>query len=292
MTENNSEIFFDKRQTSKKNQYISGPCYCGDCTAFDLPYECKSRDNVIDWHVGDTGCCFTCPDQKLCVPPDIDECYVGNSLSGKDPRLRIAWNGKAPDIRCYYDRSEINTVEQLRAIKDIFGKIDSDLGSKICMKPSDGNCVAPLNTCSIPRSTTSDGKFCVEWFQELDKKERDATMLNYCYSYNTEDCRCINRLLTDEYRYLKPGNPINDNCWFVPCSNGQVYMVPSELAESSCPQNVCEIIFNIYKNRDVKIYDNDFTCDMSGGGGDSFVRKYWPVMVTLIVGIGLVSMLD
>jgi len=159
-----------------------------------------------------------------------------------------------------------------------------------CFKPVQ-NCPEGLATCSAFKGVDPISDSCRLWFADLKTdRERDAVMENYCFRYNTTDCRCVNRSNTREYRELKKGNVIDDKCWFLPCANPERYFVTSDLQQGTCPNNVCEIIYDIYKDRDVSIYNNDMVCDMSGSGAGillDFIKHHWPIILATIAIFGM-----
>ncbi len=281
------QIIARKMQTSTSGAYMPGNCQCGQCSAGTYVPDCNLTGGINDWTVWWNKCCSGfCRDQRTCVPPDRNECSIGTDSQGRDPLVDIAWDGSAPNLKCVYDLSFIDKLDQVRSYEKLFGKSDVVTGA-YCGRPVP-TCPAGLSTCSRYKSVGEGGDVCREWFATLKSDYlRDAVAENYCFRHNTDDCRCVNRSTTDEYKNLKRGNPINDRCWFVPCANPSRYFVPSDLMTGSCPENVCEIIFNIYKDRDVTIYDNDISCNFgptpAGNTFIDFIKKYWAIPVLLIL---------
>lgn len=282
------QIVARKIQTSTANSYIPGHCACGPCVAGNPVPDCNLTGGVNDWTEWWNTCCGGfCPKQRSCVPIDRSECSIGLDSQGRDPLVSITWDGSAPNLKCVYDIGNVDKKEQLMAFERIFGKSDAITGA-YCGQPVP-TCAEGLTSCSRYKSVGEGGDLCREWYANLKSDYlRDAVAQNYCFRHDTDDCKCVNRTLTEEYKNLKRGNPINDKCWFVPCANPSRYFVPSDLTNGTCPENVCEIIFNIYKDRDVTIYDNDIVCNFNPtpAGQDfiNFIKHYWgiPVLIVLL----------
>jgi hypothetical protein len=282
-----NQLTMRKKQTSHKTEYMpaESSCYCGSCSIGTAYRDCDKTDGIFDWTVANITCCGgLCTDQRLCAHPDSDECNIGNDSTGRNALVYYGWDGEAPNLKCVYDLNKIDTKDQVDNFTRIWGNNDNVMAA-YCERPS-GACPEGMESCSRLKSIDEGSDMCRNWYATLaSDRLRDAAEQNYCFRYNTEDCRCVNRTLTEEYNILKKGNPINDKCWFIPCSNPSRYFVPSELTNGTCPENVCEIVFDIYKNRDVKIYDNDFVCNFGPPGNPiiDLLTKYWAPMALVII---------
>jgi len=257
-------------QTSTKTEYaIEQPCDCFTCTAFTAVRPCGQTDNKDDWNFGHIPCCFTCPNVKRCAKPDSAECNIGVDSHKRDPLTRVTWNENAPKLQCVFDVDKINTIQQLDNFKQKFGtQGDYNMAvSNYCQQSSD-TCVLDPDTdknmprCSRLKSTGKDGELCRSWFNSQPKNTQDTVVQNYCSVNNTPDCKCVNRSLSSTYKTLKPGKVINDGCWWLPCANPQSYLQTKDVQKPECPDNFCDIIYNIIQDRDVDISDvkNDINC--------------------------------
>lgn len=288
------QIIARKIQNMTKHSYIPGTCRCGPCNAGTPQPECNESGGIKDWVPYWTKCCGGfCQNQRVCVPPDRDECFIGNSTHGDDPLISVEWDHDAPNLKCIYNPNLIDSDSQVDNYIRQFGHADDVIGPYCEQQVPNKYCPDGMKTCSRFKSTGEGGNRCRDWYAKLPSDNiRDAVAQNYCFRSNTEDCRCMNRSTDDDYLHLKPGNVINDKCWYVPCANPSRYFIPSDLTKGSCPENVCEIIFNIYKDRDVKIYDNDITCNMNPGPDLNpivqFLIDYWLYIsvVTVVVVLG------
>lgn len=148
------------------------------------------------------------------------------------------------------------------------------------------------NNCVFFNSTNPFAVKCRAWLIDRSVFERDFLLRNYCNQHRlAEDCVCINRLNEPQYRMIKQNYPFNDKCWYLPCvDQNQLRLSDMTRPESEgCPQNVCQIIYNLHHNRDVLLRENTnhITCDFKGvatqttrnGGGWLFVA----VCVVLLI---------
>lgn len=159
-----------------------------------------------------------------------------------------------------------------------------------CMRPAI-NCARGMATCSQVKGLDESGDKCRRWFENRGEGDRSALAESYCLKYDTEDCRCINRIYNDDYRTLKAGNPIADKCWYLPCSNPDHYFITSEDAAGVCPDKVCEIVYDIYKNRDVNVLQNNIVCDLSGTGFvDNLLQMIERNGYVIIIALSLVAL--
>lgn len=144
-----------------------------------------------------------------------------------------------------------------------------------CMRPA-SSCPLQLGSCSQVKGLDGDtSEKCRKWFENKSKADRSALAESYCFKYDTEDCRCINRMYNEDYKILKAGNPIADKCWYLPCSNPDHYFLTSEDEEGTCPDKVCEVVYDIYKDRDVNILKNNVVCNLTS---PSFAVKILDLM--------------
>jgi hypothetical protein len=107
--------------------------------------------------------------------------------------------------------------------------------------------------------------------------QTDSIMNSYCDTFpSAYECECINRNLNPVYNALGTGlNESQDHCWFIPCSNKDIYLIPSTKPEGPCP-DVCGVVIRNYDNSDISFEDADiyvncegFEENNGGGGGGS-----------------------
>lgn len=180
-------------------------------------------------------------------------------FKGKNPVVDVAWHKKAPSVVCKYKLSDVDTVKQVNKFVDKFG-INNAIMREFCSKkvdkcPNEGS-------CSRLRSNTAGAELCRIWYAHQPAAEKDSFMQNYCNTANTYDCKCVNRSLDPIYDAIKPGKVINDGCWFTPCANQSKFYVPSQLLNPTCPDNVCDIIYNFINDHRINIDDvkNEINC--------------------------------
>ena len=257
-------------QTNKQHKYQPGKdvCDCFSCSIFTNERPCNITNGVRDWQLPDSdesSCCHgLCRHQPVCVHPDRDECDIGFGMNKEDPLISYDWDARAPHLRCTFDLDKINTRDQVLKFQDKFGMND-DIEMKYCTQKVQ-TCPNGMKNCSRLKSIGEGGDECRKWFEKQPVNVQDASIQNYCLRNNTDDCKCVNRSKSDAYRTAKGSYVFSDGCWYVPCANksGQ-YLVPSQLVNPTCPDNVCTQVYNFVKTRDVKLDNikNDIMCDFS-----------------------------
>lgn len=267
-------------QTYKGDMYISGPCQCGTCST-ETPYQsCKKHNNIRDWSIGGVKCCGGfCRWQSECVPLEKKvQCQIGNSSKGKDPFIDIAWDKIAPNVKCTYDASYVDTVDQVNNFIDKFGETD-ELMTHYCGRKVT-KCPGAQTACSRIKSTAPGARLCREWYAKQSPTRKDDLMKNYCANNRTDDCKCVNRADDPIYNKLKMVK-INDGCWYIPCANPSKYFVPSKLVNAKCPDSICDIIFEYIKDKkiDIDYVKNKINCDFNPTPS----YPQWPVIVVTAV---------
>ena len=99
----------------------------------------------------------------------------------------------------------------------------------------------------------------------------DNISLTYCANYDTTDCECINRTSSPTYIAMKPANPIPDSCWWTACSNKGKFLVPSDLLNPDCPDNMCQQFFQVEDvggNVDISDLNNTINCTFIDNGDE------------------------
>ena len=138
----------------------------------------------------------------------------------------------------------------------------------VCTRPTSAGCKNG-GTCAPIYSTSQIGDYCRNQYTRLTPQDRDTYIENYCLRNELEEeCKCVNRSNNADYIKLKLGNPYPDGCWYVPCTDRMRYFALSDLdKEISCPQNICQFVYNISQVHDVNIdhIKNDINCDFSHG---------------------------
>lgn len=141
----------------------------------------------------------------------------------------------------------------------------------LCEVPTEFGCMDNSKTCSPLFSKSLIGNYCRDEYSKLNASGRDTVMQDYCIRHpDSDECKCVSRSSEPNYVRLKVGNPYSDACWYTPCTNRFQYFIPSEFErEIQCPQNVCQLVYNISDTRDVDVskIKNDINCDFSTQGG-------------------------
>lgn len=290
-------------QTNKQHQYQPGKdvCSCFHCSIFTGERPCNFTGGIKDWQLRESeedkgenalrsGCCGgVCRHQPVCVHPDIRECEIGRGVNNEDPIISYGWDRTAPNLKCVYNLDNINTRSQVSKFTDKFGMND-DVEMKYCTQKVT-TCPNRMKNCSRLKSIGEGGDECRKWFESKPNNIQDATIQNYCLKNNTEDCKCVNRAKNDAYIAGKGSYVFSDGCWYIPCANksGQ-YLVPSNLINPDCPNNVCTQVLEFVKTGNVSIDNlkNNIMCDFNSSqktplndikplvavGFGSFMNKY------------------
>lgn len=159
----------------------------------------------------------------------------------------------------------------------------------LCEIPTTIGCSTKDQTCSPIFSTSEIGDYCRQQFATLTSGGKDTVIENYCLkNEHASECKCVNRILNPDYNKLKIGNPYSDACWYIPCANRNQYFIPSEFDSTiKCPQNICQIVYNISEVNDVDLnhIKNDINCDFSNGGviPDPTQLPNWIYVVGLVL---------
>ncbi|TFH07285.1 MAG: hypothetical protein E4H07_09290 [Nitrosomonadales bacterium] len=293
-------------QTNQKHLYRPGAdsCKCFQCSIYSAWAPCHITKNVPDWQIGTDSCCGgLCRPQPQCVQPDRDECEIGRSSKGEDPLINYGWDMKAPKLKCTYAVDKIDTRSQVTAYKDKFGE-NSDVEAKYCTQKV-SSCPNGMKECSRLKSIGEGGNECRMWFERQPAHIQDATMQNYCLRHKTDDCKCVNRADTTSYQEMKGAHSINDGCWYTACANRSgKYLVPTQLVKPSCPDKLCQVLFDIVRDGNVSINDvqSDIVCQL----GDSskpmpsepvmpseFLKryKYQIMVISIILAILVIAMI-
>ena len=237
-------------------------CRCFHCSAFSARVPCHKTHNIGDWEIGTDSCCGGfCTSQPRCAHPDRDECEIGRSSKGKDPLIYYGWDKQAPNLKCIYNLDKIDTRAQVLAYKDKFGE-NNDIEAKYCTQKIT-TCPKGMKECSRLKSIGEGGNECRMWFERQPTHIQNATIQNYCLRHNTEDCKCINRADNSAYQAMKGAHSINDGCWYTACANRSgKYLVPTQLANPTCPDKMCQVLFDIVEDGNVSIdhVQNDIVC--------------------------------
>jgi len=233
---------------------------CGNVyltNAFGYTYTPSGKDKL--WNMQD--CEFTCPDKPICSLPNIEECLLGGNSQGEDPTFKADWN-VAGKLACSYDLNKFDSANQIFLYKQKFNPDPNDpeffkLMTFFCSQQSKNCLLDPVTQEQIPTCSciSASGKeenseICKLWFNGLNQQNRD-TVVNYiCSKYpQNKECTCNNRFSDPIYNSIKTSlnfEGIEDACVYLPCKGGTpAYILNWKDANPTCPQNVCQTIFNV-----------------------------------------------
>lgn len=268
-------IYGVKSQTAQEPVWDNPQgCACGDCSAFSWRNDCPADT----YYVGVVDCCVTCPSKRVCTYANIGECNIGKSKRGYDPVVSVNWYDVKPQIQCKYNLNMIDTITQLEAFRSMYGETEDFKhgvikycsGQATSMCPPDPYTGLPQYACSKLTTNGEDGIWCRNYVFKYPEMY-DNISLTYCANYDTTDCECINRTSSPTYIAMKPANPIPDSCWWTACSNKGKFLVPSDLLNPDCPDNMCQQFFQVEDvggNVDVSDLNNTINCTFIDNGDE------------------------
>ncbi len=133
---------------------------------------------------------------------------------------------------------------------------------------------AKMPECSHLKSSSTEGDNCRQWLSGLTQQEVDQVISTICINFpELVECKCVNRAQDPQYNEVKPVAPFPDACWFIPCAGTEPFWVKSTdtVAGESCPDNLCQVIFDASAEGDVTIDENYiyFNCDFSEESGET-----------------------
>lgn len=244
---------FDNIVSIEHNQRLDCLDNCGETTFLTRYTADKPREQIR--------CCTT-------NTTNLEKkayCDIENSHSNQNPVIAV--QGDDNKFECIYDTTRIDRVEQVeKAIKN-WGVNAMPLRDAFCQSRVVTCPDGMSEGCSRYFSVDATGDYCRASFNEKSDAEKNTAIFNYCSRHDTDDCKCANRSKDVSYENIKKGNPFPDSCWYIPCSNSSRYLIPSDYKQNTnCPQNICQIVFDISQARNVDI-DNmksDINCNFNG----------------------------
>ena len=273
------------KQTDAYLQYQNGDCSC-----------CSSNDGCPngDWVLSHTSCGRCCVQtQPVCSVLDSALCpvigqgasaitwAVSNGISDQPSAL----------VKCSYDLAEFKTgadvnnflngpwisTDPTSAASPVYQYNNTIMpyfcGQQVTTCPIDPSTQTssnpqgtPMPQCSRFVSTAPDGSAaaCTAWITAglagtsgFNSSAADGAMANYCTTYKTPDCDCVNRASDPAYMLVAPQMKGNDGCWWLPCRLPNDYLVPSTensttvYSKQPCPSSCSVNINNIANNYSV-----------------------------------------
>lgn len=260
-------------------------CEPGECSAFTSWDRCDEggaapiRDALGNLYVPEgrdytsyfEKCALTCPSKPICTRVNIADCWLGNSGGYDEPTYRADWDGDY-NIKCTYDLDRIKTFEHVRAYKNKFDpKPDDDkwneIMSNFCSQRTENCMIDPtvdkkITNCSLVTSLPDGGAatFCRAWFDAAPAGVRDNFIDGVCAANSdAAECKCHMRKYLPEYKKAFPyiSEAVQDACVWSPCKGGSpAFLVNSVDSTPRCPENLCQIVYNIDAGGYVDIKNN------------------------------------
>jgi len=327
-------------QSSSSGYVYKNHCYqkCGDAAEVppcmvsyfvnngtNQPY--SVLEQVIDIHpnAGTDKITYTstCPNYKLCpviggISPQVQldsSNFQCNTMLGKNVALA-----------CLYPLATFQDEKNVAQYVSTFGE-NSDYNNVIlpyfCSSqvkhttsqkcPLDPFTNLPMTFCS---QIVSNDR-CKNWIRDQIAEGASSSQVNnannilnnYCATYNTPDCDCLNRQQNPVYQVMATGSIYPDTCWWTPCKDTtqNIYLVPTEGLEACnvdntvyCPSinlviggNSQGLSFNPSSYTDCSGTIDNGGGGGGGGGGDdgsSIWSNYWwaillvvAIIITIVV---------
>lgn len=197
-------------------------------------------------------------------------CYIGLDEEGYDPNVGVDVGAST----CTFETSHINKLSQLTQLKERLDQPMDDLVMQDYCSYETTECSEKLGSkCSRIHAGE-----CSEWVAGQPTKVEDKVITNYCRKFpNNIDCKCVNRLYDPIYKQTKSTNQYNDGCWYADCATKE-FLKTSDVNTSNCPSSICQIIYDLNKNNDVIIQNNDhkINCDFTSSDikkGDTTINS-------------------
>lgn len=228
------------------------------------PLPCAKTDNITDQFIEDIRCGSFALDVKRCAKPDIFQCSIGNSSKDENPVIGVTWLNAAPKIRCFYDSTKIDTINQLQNYKLTFGETDDykKLVTAFCLGGISNQCVTDGVQCSKFRSRDTTGNYCRTFYNRQSVEAQESMGQNLCFANpDLPECACYTRAKNPTYKKLSASAPFKDSCWYVPCRDSFSNLIPADLRNPSCPNNVCQFILDAANNNNVTISEIQSSID-------------------------------
>lgn len=243
-------------------QYITEPCGTRSFVG-NNPLPCEKTDNITDQLIEEIRCGSFALDVKRCAKPDPLQCEIGLSSKNESPVTSVTWLGRSPQIRCFYDSTKIDTINQLQNYKTLFGDTDDykKLATQFCLNGLSQKC-SKGNQCSKFRSVDDEGIFCRTFYNTQSLAAQESLGQNVCFANaQLPECSCYTRASDENYKKLSLSAPFKDSCWYIPCRDSFSNLIPSDLRDPVCPTNVCQFILDAANNKNVNISDINSTID-------------------------------
>lgn len=294
------------QQTICYEEYIPGPCTCGQCWHWTQVGSCGT-----DWASRLGFCCNSCPEQPVCCKldsatcPIIDDAFLGAEWANTTNNTGL--------VNCMYDATKITTIQGLNTWINNFGgpgtsQYNNIIMPNFCAIPGDTNCQIdpdtgkPMENCSRLTATDQLGAVCANWCLLSGNEDLcNGTMTTYCSANDTPDCGCVSRSNNPVYQEVKPdlGFGVPDGCWYTPCTGGNLvpYMVPSTVvpAPGTCPQNICTQINTIINSGSGSINIGEaqqvIDCPLNNtttNGGSTFFTNNKDVVIIIIIIVAVI----
>ena len=162
-------------------------------------------------------------------------CDIANVASFDDP------------TNCQYVFNDLKAVDALTAFKntvtqDVYDRLMHDMVMTPCSDCPDGN-----KFCSYLKGTSALANHIQTWFGKQPPGEQDIMMGAICNKHtDMPECKCLNRQLDPDYMKWVNRLPMSDSCWYIACKNTVQNLVTNVLQRPTCPQNVCQVIYDIH----------------------------------------------
>jgi hypothetical protein len=283
-------VFGDRNQFSPNvsAQYITEACGTRSF-AGNQPLPCEKTGQITDQLIDTIRCGSFALDVKRCAKPDLSQCDIGVSSKNETPLLNVTWIQQAPQIRCFFDDTKIDTIAQLNNFKILFGETEEyiKLARKFCSTNTSSKCLKG-NKCSYIKSIDEEGNFCRTFFSTQTPENQESIAQNICFFHrDLPECSCLLRTEDVNYKRLAIAAPFKDSCWYVPCKDSFNNFIPQDLKNPTCPSNVCQFIIDAANNKNVNISEiqSSISCQSQPNNPKPSASPIIPVASLLVAGL-------
>ena len=185
-----------------------------------------------------------------------------NGASGEDLYI-VYTDSSAQYFTVSYLVSQLNTIGQIQAFQQKASPLQFQvLMTQIAARVSTTCPSAIGSPCSLLMGTDDMSLGVQAWIGTQSSNAINAIQQNLCSNVSLKECGCINRSKDPAYNQLAGKMNSPDSCWYLPCKNSSINLIPVDLRSPTCP-NICQVLYDLTNTGNVTISNNTniITCN-------------------------------